>query len=249
MAFLAVTTLAVAAATQAPSAACIPGVYRSSQDDFVVLAQVPQIAPPGLRYLFRNGRRGSTAAENSPLSCDGEVVKVKQGAAPWRRVAFSETDTSFSSVGTTFVGRLIEPRSTKNAKAPLVVMVHGSERSSAIGGIYPYALAAQGIAVFVYDKRGTGSSGGEYTQNFELLAEDAGAAFQHARTIAQGRFGRAGFFGGSQGGWVAPLAATKSKADFVAVGFGLMACCRFDGHRDKFIQATPASRSKSIGLR
>jgi len=29
----------------------------------------------------------------------------------------------------------------------------------------------------------------------------------------------------------------------------LLACCRFDGHRDKFIQATPASRSKSIGLR
>jgi LuxR family quorum-sensing system transcriptional regulator CciR len=28
-----------------------------------------------------------------------------------------------------------------------------------------------------------------------------------------------------------------------------LACCRFGGHRDKFIQATPASRSKSIGLR
>ncbi|HWV60076.1 MAG TPA: alpha/beta hydrolase, partial [Sphingopyxis sp.] len=28
---------------------------------------------------------------------------------------------------------------------------------------------------------------------------------------------------GSQGGWVAPLAATRTKADFVAVGFGLVA--------------------------
>lgn len=28
-----------------------------------------------------------------------------------------------------------------------------------------------------------------------------------------------------------------------------VACCRFGGHRDRLIQATPASRSKSIGLR
>src|SRR3546814_3210085 len=41
--------------------------------------------------------------------------------------------------------------------------------------------------------------------------------------MAAGRHGRAGFFGGSQGGWVAPLAATRTKADFVAVGFGLVA--------------------------
>src|SRR5205085_6791422 len=30
------------------------------------------------------------------------------------------------------------------------------------------------------------------------------------------------FFGGSQGGWVAPLAATRTPVDFVAVGFGLI---------------------------
>lgn len=41
--------------------------------------------------------------------------------------------------------------------------------------------------------------------------------------MAAGRFGRAGYFGGSQGGWVAPLAATRAQADFVAVGFGLVA--------------------------
>ena len=61
-----------------------------------------------------------------------------------------------------------------------------------------------------------------YTQNFELLAEDAAAALEHARRLAAGRFGRAGFFGGSQGGWVAPLAATRTPADFVAIGFGLV---------------------------
>src|SRR3546814_3188443 len=73
------------------------------------------------------------------------------------------------------------------------------------------------------DLRGTGGSDGEYTQNFELLAADAAKALDTARGMTAGRHGRAGFFGGSQGGWVAPLAATRTKADFVAVGFGLVA--------------------------
>src|SRR3546814_5378254 len=93
--------------------------------------------------------------------------------------------------------------------------------SSPIGCIYVYAMAAQGISVFVYDKRGTGGSEGEYTQNFELLAADAAKALDTARGMTAGRHGRAGFFGGSQGGRVAPLAAKRAKADFVAVGLGL----------------------------
>src|SRR5678815_5832684 len=105
---------------------------------------------------------------------------------------------------------------------PLVVMVHGSERTSPRLSYYPYILAAEGLTVFAYDKRGTGDSEGEYTQNFELLADDAAAALKEAQRLAAGRFTRAGYFGGSQGGWVAPLAATLGPADFVAVGFGLI---------------------------
>src|SRR3546814_11398744 len=99
-------------------------------------------------------------------------------------------------------------------------MVHGSERSSPIGGIYGYAMAAQGISVFVYDKRGTGGSEGEYTQNFELLAADAAKALDTARGMTAGRPGRAGFFGGRQGGWVAPLDPARlgaGKSDQVRV--------------------------------
>lgn len=82
-------------------------------------------------------------------------------------------------------------------------------------------MAAQGIAVFSYEKRGTGKSGGFYTQNFELLAEDAANALAEAKRLAEGSGRRVGFLGSSQGGWGAPLAATRAKPDFVAVGFGL----------------------------
>lgn len=201
--------------------ACTPGTYAAPDGDFVVLVKSPAVAAPGLRYLFRDGRRGATTDAGVPLTCGTSDVSV--GGKHWKPVAFRETQATFDSVGTKMTGVLIEPPGAPDAKRPLVVMVHGSERTSPIGGVYGYAMAAQGISVFVYDKRGTGGSEGEYTQNFELLAEDAAHALGQARSMTAGGHGRAGFFGGSQGGWVAPLAATRTKADFVAIGFGLVA--------------------------
>src|SRR5207344_2142422 len=105
---------------------------------------------------------------------------------------------------------------------PVVVLVHGSEDSS---GRDFYALQrllpAQGIGVFVYDKRGTGASEGRYTQDFDVLADDAVAAMREARRLAGPRAGRVGYQGGSQGGWIAPLAAHIEPVDFVIVSFGL----------------------------
>jgi uncharacterized protein len=208
--------------TAAPALAqpvCQPGTYAAPDGDFVVLAKLAAVPAPGLRYLFRDGRRGATSDAAAPLSCGTGEVSVKGMA--WKPIAFRETPVSFDSVGTKMNGLLIEPPGADGMR-PLVVMVHGSERNSPIGGIYGHAMAAQGISVFVYDKRGTGGSAGEYTQNFELLAADAATALDTARNMTAGRHGRAGFYGGSQGGWVAPLAATRTQVDFVAIGFGLV---------------------------
>jgi pimeloyl-ACP methyl ester carboxylesterase len=214
-------------ASLAPSAyaACEQGAYVADRGgDYVVVVPMPDPQGAGQRYLFRDGRRGNTADENAPLACVADGVEIKKsGGSPerWKQLPLTTTDTRFRSVESELAGRLIEPRGS--GERPLVVMVHGSERTSALNSSYAYSLAAQGITVFVYDKRGTGSSEGEYTQNFDLLAADAAAAFAHAKAMTAGRITRAGYFGGSQGGWVAPLAATHSAADFVAIGFGLVA--------------------------
>jgi alpha/beta superfamily hydrolase len=113
-------------------------------------------------------------------------------------------------------------------------MVHGSETEPAIDNNRAYLLAARGVTVFTFDKRGTGQSGGFYTQNFELLADDAAAAMAHAQTMTRGHFNRSGYWGQSQGGWVAPLAATRSTVDFVAVGFGLITS-PIDEDRDQML--------------
>src|SRR5438046_3327800 len=103
---------------------------------------------------------------------------------------------------------------------PIVVLIHGAERDSARDS---YAvqrlLPAENVGAFVYDKRGTGGSDGKYTQDFDTLADDAVAALREAKRIAGTRCARIGYQGGSQGGWVAPLAATQETVDLVIVVF------------------------------
>ena len=137
------------------------------------------------------------------------------------RVAFDVTDTVFEGRGgIKLAGRLVLPQG-KNPVS-IVVLVHGAERDSARES---YALQrllpAENVGVFVYDKRGTGGSAGKYTQDFDMLADDAVAAMREAKRIAGTRSARIGYQGGSQGSWVAPIAATRAPVDFVIVSFGL----------------------------
>lgn len=136
------------------------------------------------------------------------------------RIAFDTTDTTFNSHGIKLAGRLVMPKS--NDKAPVVVLIHGSEHDSALTSYsLQRMLPAEGVGAFVYDKRGTGISGGAYSQDFSLLADDAVAATQEARRLAGARLSRIGYQGGSEGGWVAPMAANRAPVDFVIVCFGL----------------------------
>jgi uncharacterized protein len=122
--------------------------------------------------------------------------------------------------GAKLSGRLVLPKG--NEQIPIVVLVHGAERDSAREwNALQRMLPAENVGAFVYDKRGTGGSEGKYTQHFDTLADDAVAAMREAKRIAGTRCARVGYQGGSQGGWVAPLAATRAPVDFVIVSFGL----------------------------
>lgn len=136
------------------------------------------------------------------------------------RIAFNVRQTTIHSHGVALAGRLVMPPG--NSKVPVVVLVHGSEQSSALDFFHlQRLLPAYGVGAFVYDKRGTGNSAGTYTQDFSILADDAVAAMREARRLAGSRLTRIGYHGGSQGGWVCPLAANRAPVDFVIVAFGL----------------------------
>ena len=193
----------------------------------------------GLRWRHIDGRSGKLVAtgaggwnslEGWTDRADGHriafsgcgrdaVLHFDDMAAP--RIGLDVRETTFAGDGgTRLAGRVLMPEGA--AKVPLVVLVHGAEHDSArTWDFMQRQLPAEGVAAFVYDKRGTGDSGGSYTQDYGVLANDAVAAMQEAKRLAGARAGRAGFRGGSQGGWVAPLAATRAKVDFVVVGYGL----------------------------
>lgn len=127
-----------------------------------------------------------------------------------RRLPLDETLFTFESGDLTLRGKLVLPPG--DGPFPAVVLVHGSGRESAVDTYsMPYLFAPHGIATLAFDKRGTGGSEGDYTQNFELLAGDVVAAVEWLRRQPQIDGQRIHLAGFSQGGWIAPLAASRTQ--------------------------------------
>ncbi|HEY1638111.1 MAG TPA: alpha/beta hydrolase [Rhizomicrobium sp.] len=233
--FVGLFCLVVAAAANAASAAdCHIGSYRLSD------GRALDIAPSEgntLRWRLFSGETGQLHPQHGGLWTstsgwtnrpDGKTVSFSDCARgeitfaqqTGTRIGFDIRNTIFQSGGVKLVGRLIMPKG--HGKVPVVVLIHGSETDSALE---TYALQrmfpAQGIGAFVYDKRGTGLSGGHYTQDFNVLANDAIIAMNEAKRLAGARLGRIGYQGGSEGGWVVPLAVNRAHVDFAIVSFGL----------------------------
>lgn len=235
---LAAAVVAGPALAQARSPApdsCHVGVYRLADG---ALVDVAPVSDGSLRWRTMDGRTGRLTirpdgALRNQRGWTGMVdgMAVSFGTCAEGKIAFAGKtgakqdlevrDTTFAGAnGTVLAGRLVLP---KGAKAvPVSVLVHGSENYSGREFYFePRAWPAQGVGVFVYDKRGTGGSQGKYTQDFHVLSDDAAAAAREARRLGGKRVARLGFDGGSQGGWIAPLAATKVDVDYVIVRFGM----------------------------
>lgn len=214
---------------------CRTGLYVNAQGDALALTPT---SGGGYRWRTLDGRTGALDAAGGPSrlgwteESDGYAIELGDCAASelrfgpgdaletYARAPLEITDVTFEHDGLTFSGRLIWPAGVE--RAPLVVHTHGSESWSAVrSGWMQYLLAAEGIASFVYDKRGTGQSEGRYTQDFHVLAADARAALAQARSMAGDRIESVGFLGGSQGGWIAPLAASEADVDFVVALYGM----------------------------
>ena len=147
--------------------------------------------------------------------------RISFGGQLGQQAKLTVRETKFQGAdGTQLAGRLVLPAG--EAPAPITVIVHGSENTSArLNYFQQRAWPAHGVGVFVYDKRGTGDSKGKYTQDFSVLARDGAAAVAEARRLAGSRAARVGVEGGSQGSWIGPLVATLTPVDYVIALYGL----------------------------
>ena len=132
----------------------------------------------------------------------------------------------FCSGKTTLVGRLVVPEG--EGPFPLLVFAHGSGKSATRYTYDPIVdlLKAEGYACFIPDKRGVGDSGGSLPEvsvgnskeKIQLLADDLLAAVNYMKNLREINTEQIGLMGGSQAGWVIPLAASQSDiADFTVI--------------------------------
>ena len=143
-------------------------------------------------------------------------------------------EVEFGSEGVTISGTVVLPQKIMAA----IVLVHGSGREKRMTALSD-ELAGQGIATLTYDKRGVGKSGGVYAgpevgtnnisaENLSLLASDAAAAVKElVRRLPSDTPVPVGLMGGSQAGWIIPIAALRSSdAKFMVIWSGPIVTAR-----------------------
>ena len=221
-----------------PPGVCHAGAYALSDGSRVILTPSDE---PNLRYRFEDGRSGRLYLGEDGRYTSGEgwsvaepvILTVETGACGDGHVRFEYTDgpaldgerialpvepVTAERDGVRLYGELVLPQDG-DAEA-VIVLQYGSGPDSAVAFNYvQHLLPLHGIAVLVFDKRGTGRSTGEFSADIETLAHDAAAMVEALPDRVDGL--PVGLMGESQGGWVVPLAALESGADFVVVGYGL----------------------------
>ena len=124
--------------------------------------------------------------------------------------SYHQEEVTFQNGDVTLAGTLTLP--SGNGPHPAVVFIHGSGPDSRENyRFYADLFALEGIATLIYDKRGVGASTGDWRRvHFKDLAEDALAGVRMLKNRSDINPDKIGLWGGSNGGWVAPLAASLS---------------------------------------
>ncbi|HEX5705131.1 MAG TPA: alpha/beta fold hydrolase [Pyrinomonadaceae bacterium] len=234
----------------APEAlAAYQGAYRFPDGKFVlidVMYGVPSLltmtdsATGEVRGIFpRTGRHffaGPALFITSPMTTvltferNGERIvglSSQSGSRVRRakRIFHRHQSVRFQNGDVTLAGTLLLPEASRSKHAG-VVFTHGggAARREFVWGL-GYQLAARGMAVLIYDKRGVGESKGNWGEaSFEDLADDAVAGAKFLQSNSEIDPKRIGFWGLSQGGWIAPLAASRfpDAAFAVAISGGAL---------------------------
>jgi dienelactone hydrolase len=155
----------------------------------------------------------------------GNVVALRRNGQRAVRIPLSVAPVAFDNGEVHLVGKLVQPKGP--GPFPAVLFVPGSVAANRdtydMWGLF---FASQGFAVLSYDKRGVGQSTGLSTKdpteaNLRALASDAVAGITWLGTQTNIDPRRIGLAGGSQAGWIIPLAASMSNVvAFAAIQSG-----------------------------
>ncbi|MFE3541478.1 alpha/beta hydrolase family protein [Nocardia sp. NPDC059177] len=146
----------------------------------------------------------------------GPVPAPARPQEPAPPYPYRSEDVSYPSGDITIAGTLTEPEGA--GPFPAILMITGSgpqDRDESLAGHRPFLLLADtftraGYAVLRVDDRGVGGTGGDLDQaTYPILADDAAAGVDFLRARPEIDPARVGLFGHSEGGYLAPLVATR----------------------------------------
>jgi dienelactone hydrolase len=137
-------------------------------------------------------------------------VACHAAASPIHPVDAVRTEAvRFQSGDVTLAGTLFIP--DERGRHPAIVLFHGSGPEPRNPSVADW-FARHGVIALTYDKRGVGESTGDFRAvSFTELSDDGLAAIQLLRARPDVDAERIGVWGLSQGGWLGPLAASRSK--------------------------------------
>ena len=162
-----------------------------------------------LRWRMRPAGVAVWVAAGLALVALGWSVDLLAFAYRSQEVTFESGDVRLS--GTAFLPR-------RRGRYPAVVYLHGSGPETRKEFYYQAKLFARhGIVALAWDKRGSGASSGKVWAPYAAYADDAAAAARKLLTLPDVDPTEIGFYGTSEGGWVAVLAAPKVHPAFVIV--------------------------------
>lgn len=175
------------------------------KDAFVVGKELIQPEPVESRVIFERDGKGNVRSIQLKDVADDYVFSAE-------KVIHHVHPIEIRNGSILLKGNLFLP-DTK-APYPAVVLAHASEDNDRYSfDALPHILSAIGIAVIVYDKRGTGESNGSWQDSgLQELSDDLLAAVHLLKKRKDINGQKIGIIGFSEGGWVAPLAAKRDSS-------------------------------------
>lgn len=133
---------------------------------------------------------------------------------------YTETEVRFENGSVTLAGAVLAPRGAGQYPAAVLTPGSGPEGRWASRFLADY-LARRGVVALIYDKRGVGTSNGDWRAS--TLADLAGDARAAVGVLAARRDvdrARIGYFGHSQGAYLAPLVAQSPDVHWLIAADG-----------------------------
>jgi pimeloyl-ACP methyl ester carboxylesterase len=190
-------------------------LFQVSETEFVMGPGFGVQTPVELRVRFLSDERGIVTGISLQPASGAETIAA--------RVPLKEEDVVFNDGPVKLAGKLIMPAT--RGPHPAIILLHGSGPLTRYSfGPYPYFFTSLGMAVLIYDKRGTGASTGTRLDSssgapMQLpasyypvdLTNDALAAFRFLQRRKDINHSEIGVWGSSEGGMLTTQVAARSN--------------------------------------